>query len=69
MVSKRERLLSVGEVAQVLGVTVSAVRRWLLESKLIRVKLGRLVRIPESEIDRLIAEGMRPAKSIKRGGA
>lgn len=62
MVTKREELLSVGDVAQALGITVSAVRRWLLERKIASVKLGRLVRIPAGELDRIVQAGFRPAK-------
>jgi excisionase family DNA binding protein len=58
---QREALLSVPEFARALGVTNAAVRRWLLERKLSSVKVGRLVRLPESELDRLISEGFRPA--------
>ncbi|MBZ5562607.1 MAG: helix-turn-helix domain-containing protein [Acidobacteriia bacterium] len=55
-------LLSVPEFAEALGVTVACCRRWLLERKIAHVKLGRLVRIPREELDRLIAEGLRPAR-------
>lgn len=62
------RLLSVQEFAEALGVTVSCARRWLLEGKVARVKLGRLVRIPASECERLIDEGTRPARQPARRG-
>lgn len=61
-----KRLLSVTEFAEALGITVACVRRWLLERKIARVKIGRLVRIPASELDRLIAEGTRPAKPARK---
>jgi excisionase family DNA binding protein len=57
-----QNLLSVPEFAEALGVTVACVRRWLLESRIAFTKIGRLVRIPATEADRLIAEGMRPAR-------
>jgi excisionase family DNA binding protein len=56
------KLLTVTEFAQVLGVTVACIRRWLLERRITFSKIGRLVRIPASEADRLIAEGLHPAK-------
>jgi excisionase family DNA binding protein len=56
------RLLSVIQFAEALGVTPACVRRWLLERKIAHVKLGRLVRIDSRETDRLIREGLRPAK-------
>jgi excisionase family DNA binding protein len=57
-----KQLLNVREFAEALGITVSCARRWLMESKVARVKLGRLVRIPASECERLINEGLRPAR-------
>ncbi len=63
MITDRQaKLLSVGQFAEALGVTVACIRRWLLERRLSCVKLGRLVRIPADELDRLIAEGLRPAR-------
>jgi excisionase family DNA binding protein len=57
-----ERLLSVREFAEALGVTVSCARRWVLERKIATTKLGRLIRIPASECERLISAGLRPAR-------
>lgn len=58
-------LLSKQEFAKPLGITISCVNRWLLEGKIARVKVGRLVRIPEEELDRIVTEGYRPAKPSK----
>lgn len=60
-------LLTVREFAEALGVTVSCTRRWLLEEKIAKVKLGRLVRIPASECERLINSGLRPARNTEGG--
>lgn len=57
------KLFSVPEFADALGVTVACIRRWLLERKVAHVKVGRLVRIPASELERIIEEGFRPARS------
>jgi excisionase family DNA binding protein len=62
MMNPSTRLLSVSEFSEALGVTIACSRRWLLERRITFTKIGRLVRIPATEIDRLIAEGMRPAK-------
>jgi excisionase family DNA binding protein len=56
------RLMTVEQFAESLGVTISCVRRWLLERKISKVKLGKLVRIPASECERLISEGLRPTR-------
>jgi excisionase family DNA binding protein len=58
-------LLSITEFAARLRVTSACVRRWLLERKIAQVKLGRLVRIPAAEVDRLISEGLRPRRDDK----
>ena len=60
-----EEFLKVDDFAKPLGVTPACVRRWLLERKIACVKLGRLVRIPASELERLLEEGMRPARRPK----
>ena len=50
-------LLTVNEAAQRLTVTPSAIRRRILERRIAFVKIGRCVRIPESAVSELIAEG------------
>lgn len=57
-------LLSITEFAARLRVTRACVRRWLFEHKVAFVKLGRLVRIPANEANRLISEGLHPARSV-----
>ena len=60
------RLLRVEEFAAALSVKPSAIRRWLLERRVSSVKVGRkLIRIPASEIDRLVEAGFRPARREK----
>ena len=58
-------LLTVEEVATKLRLRPSAVRRWLLERRLVSVHIGRLVRIPATEIDRIITQGTTPAEKAK----
>lgn len=55
-------LLRVNEFALRLDVTPACVRRWLLERKIASTRVGRLVRIPASEIGRLVESGLRPAR-------
>ena len=70
MTTTREesRLFSVPQFAATLGVTTACIRRWLLERKIACVKVGRLVRIPASQLDRIMEEGFRPAKAQSRSG-
>ena len=62
-----ERLLDVGECAQRLGLKKSTIRRWLFDRRIASVKLGKSVRVPESEVDRLIQIGKRPAIELESG--
>jgi excisionase family DNA binding protein len=66
--SENSRLLTIPEFATALRVKPSCVRRWLAESKVTRVHVGRLVRIPASEIERIVQLGTRLAGSAERGG-
>lgn len=59
---QREVLLSVPEFSDALSVTHACTRHWLHERRISSVKVGRLRKIPESEIDRIVSEGFCPAK-------
>jgi excisionase family DNA binding protein len=56
------QLLSSKQFAHAIGVTEACVRRWTLLRKIKVVRLGRLVRIPRTEVHRLIDEGAIPAR-------
>jgi excisionase family DNA binding protein len=58
-------LLSVPQFANALGVTPACIRRWILERKITTVKLGRLIRVPDSEVERLVNSGLRPARPAR----
>ena len=51
----RSELMTVAEFACALNVTIACVRRWIIERRVDIVKLGRLVRIPTAEVERLIS--------------
>ena len=57
-----DKLMSIPEFAQCLGVSNSCIRRWVLERRVGFVKIGRLVRIPATEYERIVAEGTRVAR-------
>jgi len=65
MDQKQATLLSVQQFADVLGVTPACIRRWILERKITTVKLGRLIRVPASEVERLVNSGLRPARPVR----
>ena len=51
------QLLTIPEVANRLGLKPKTIRRWALFRKITYVKVGHAIRIPESEVDRIIQEG------------
>ncbi len=61
-INKMDRLLNVSQFAELLGVSSACVRRWVLERKVTVVKVGRLVRIPSAEFDRIVSNGTRTAR-------
>ncbi|MGO9057298.1 MAG: helix-turn-helix domain-containing protein [Candidatus Binataceae bacterium] len=63
-----EKLLSAAQVAEMLGVRPVTVRAWLARRLLASVKVGeRAVRIPQSEVARLVARGYTPARPERAG--
>jgi excisionase family DNA binding protein len=62
---RQTELLTIQDFASSLQVTTACVRRWITERKIATIKLGRLVRIPATEIDRLVATGLRPARPAR----
>jgi excisionase family DNA binding protein len=57
---------TVREAAEELGLSVATIRAWIQQRKICYVRLGRAVRIPASEIRRLIERGTVPATSGER---
>lgn len=56
-----QKLVSISEAADRLGLKAVTVRQWAAARKLARVKLGRRVLIPEADIERIIAASTIPA--------
>lgn len=56
------RLLDAPETADRLGLSTLTVYKWIANRRIGCVRLGRAVRIPESEVSRLIEAGTRPAR-------
>jgi len=56
------RLLKVPEAAEILSLSQKTVWQWIGERRIGVVRLGRAVRVPLSEIDRLMEEGTTPAR-------
>jgi len=58
-------LLTLVDFCRPLGITLSCARRWVLDRKIAIVKVGRLVRIPRAELERIVNAGLRPAELKK----
>ena len=61
------RLLSVGEVAELLGTTERFPRRLIEERRITFVKVGRHVRIPETAVREFIAANTVEPVAVRRG--
>ena len=61
MADMKQKLLTVPECAQALGVAESTVRAWIAERKLESTKVVGVVRVRESAIEALVNQGLRPA--------
>jgi excisionase family DNA binding protein len=61
MLTRPPGLVTVREAAAALGLVESTIRAWILTRKIGYVKLGKAVRIPMAELERLVADGSRPA--------
>ena len=48
-------VLSVGEAAEILGVTATTVRKLINKKQLIAVRVGRLIRIPKDRLMEFLA--------------
>ena len=56
-------MLTVDQAAGQLGLKPSTLRAWVMKRRISYVKIGRAVRVPEKEIDRLIRENTAPART------
>jgi len=59
------KLLTVRQVAELLGLKESTVRAWIAQRRIGIVRLGRAIRISPEETERLIAEGTIPARELR----
>jgi excisionase family DNA binding protein len=54
------QLLTVKGAAQMLSCSEAAIRKWLYQRRLPAVKVGRLVRLRQADLEALVAKGLRP---------
>lgn len=60
------KYLTPADVSESLSVPVKTVYRWISERQIESVKVGRLVRISQAELDRMISDNTRPAVGARR---
>ena len=57
-----QKLLTVKEAAEQLGLKPCTIRKWVLQRELSYVRVGkRAIRISEREVERVISSGLRPS--------
>ena len=60
-------MLTVNEIARELGLKSGTIRLWVSQRRVAHFKLGRAVRIPRSELERLMKESLIPARDGRAG--
>jgi excisionase family DNA binding protein len=58
---------TISETALLLNLSPATIRSWVRSQKLGYTRLGRSIRIPASEIDRLLTDGYHPPLPTKEG--
>ena len=62
-----DQLITVKEAARLLACSEAAVRKWVFQRRLPVVKVGRLTRLRQRDLEALIADGTRAATSHDGG--
>jgi excisionase family DNA binding protein len=52
-----DRLLTVKEAAELLACSEAAVRKWIYQQRLPKVKVGRLTRLRQADVEALVDAG------------
>jgi excisionase family DNA binding protein len=58
-VNPMERLLSVKEAADKFSCSEAAIRKWIYQRRLPVVKIGRLTRLRQTDLEAVVANGLR----------
>jgi excisionase family DNA binding protein len=64
----KDRNLTIREAAEVLGFSPHTVRSWIARRQLAHLRIGRSIRVPASEIRRLLTAAMVPVERSADGG-
>jgi excisionase family DNA binding protein len=60
------KLVKVPDAAEILALSPKTLWQWIGERRIGVVRLGRAVRVPLSEIERLMEEGTTPARRLSK---
>jgi len=60
-----DRLVSIKDAAEILAISPWTLRAWITQGKISSAKLGARRLIPESEINRLLAEAITQRRDMK----
>lgn len=63
-----QRLLTIREASERLGLRESTLRKWVLQKRIAYCKLGRSVRLPAGIVEKMIRESYREAIAEGGGG-
>ena len=58
---ENRQLFTLNEAADALGISWQTARRWAAAGQIRTIRMGRLVKVPRAEIERLVNEGTAPA--------
>ena len=61
-----DQLLTVEQAAHVLACSPAAIRKWIYQRRLPIVKVGRLTRVRQADLETLVARGLRIATAGPR---
>ena len=59
-----DRLLTVKEAAELLSCSEAAVRKWIYQQRLARVKVGRLTRLRQRDVEALVSNGLGSCRGV-----
>ena len=62
-----ETLCPIKQAAERLGISIWTLRKKVYEGEIDSIKIGVKLLVPESELERLVREGMRPRRAVGVG--
>ncbi len=65
--SDRNNPLTVRQTAAALSLSPATIRAWIAARRLGYIRLGRAIRVPTAEVERVLAAGTVPARESRTG--